>query len=113
MSKMIFVNLPVRDLIKARKFYEAICTVNNPQFSDENSACMVFSESINVMLMTHAKWATFTKKPIADANKASETDHARSCNRRRRSQRSRVLKPKPAATSVAEAARAASIDRRP
>ena len=82
MSKMIFVNLPVRDLIKARKFYEAIGTVNNPQFSDENSACMVFSESINVMLMTHAKWATFTKKPIADANKASEVMLAISCDSR-------------------------------
>ena len=72
MSQMIFVNLPVRDLPKARAFYEAIGAINNPQFSDETAACMVFSEVIHVMLLTHGKWAGFTKKPIADAHAASE-----------------------------------------
>ena len=72
MAKQIFVNLPVRDLTKAKAFYEAIGAVNNPQFSDETSACMVWSDTIFVMLLTHAKWATFTKKPISDAHLASE-----------------------------------------
>ena len=72
MAKQIFVNLPVRDLPKAKAFYEAIGAVNNPQFSDETSACMVWSDTIFVMLLTHAKWATFTKKPISDAHLASE-----------------------------------------
>ena len=72
MAKQIFINLPVRDLTKAKAFYEAIGAVNNPQFSDETAACMVWSDTVFVMLLTHAKWATFTKKPIADARQASE-----------------------------------------
>lgn len=72
MAKMIFINLPVRDLPKAMAFYSAIGATNNPQFTDDTAACMVLSDSINVMLLTHAKWATFTKKPIADAKTSSE-----------------------------------------
>ena len=72
MAKQIFINLPVRDLTKAKAFYEAIGAVNNPQFSDDTAACMVWSDTIFVMLLTHAKWATFTKKPISDARLASE-----------------------------------------
>jgi len=82
MAKMIFVNLPVHDLSKAKTFYEAIGAINNPQFSDETAACMVFSEAIHVMLLTHAKWATFTAKPISDARKASEVMLALSCDSR-------------------------------
>jgi len=72
MSKMIFVNLPVTSLGAAKAFYEAIGAVNNPQFTDETAACMVFSDTIHVMLLTHAKFAEFTPKPIADAHAASE-----------------------------------------
>ena len=72
MNKMIFVNLPVRDLPKARTFYEALGATNNPQFTDETAACMVFSETIHVMLLTHDKWSVFTNKPISDAHAASE-----------------------------------------
>lgn len=72
MPKKIFVNLPVDDLPKAKSFYEAIGAVNNPQFSDDSAACMVVSDSIYVMLLTHPKWATFTQKPIVDAHSASE-----------------------------------------
>ena len=72
MTKQIFINLPVTDLAKAKSFYEAIGAVNNPQFSDHTSACMVLSDTIFVMLLTPAKWAQFTQKPIADAHLASE-----------------------------------------
>ena len=72
MAKQIFINLPVRDLPKSKAFYEAIGAVNNPQFTDETAACMVLSESIYVMLLTHAKWASFTTKTIVDAHQASE-----------------------------------------
>ncbi len=65
MTKMIFVNLPVNDLDRSKAFYEAIGFTNNPQFTDETAACMVLSDTIHVMLLTHAKWATFTTKPIA------------------------------------------------
>ena len=66
MTKQIFINLPVCDLPKAMAFYTALGAVNNPQFTDATAACMVFSETIFVMLLTHDKWATFTKKPITD-----------------------------------------------
>jgi predicted lactoylglutathione lyase len=82
MPKQIFVNLPVRDLPKAKAFYEAIGAVNNPQFSDDTAACMVVSDTIYVMLLTHAKWAFFTKKPIADAHGASEVMLALSADSR-------------------------------
>ena len=72
MPQKIFVNLPVADLPKAKSFYEAIGAVNNPQFTDDTAACMVISDSIYVMLLTHPKWATFTQKPIVDAHTASE-----------------------------------------
>jgi predicted lactoylglutathione lyase len=82
-AKQIFINLPVRDLPVATAFYTAIGAVQNSQFSDENSACMVLSETIFVMLMTHEKWATFTKKPIADARRESEVMFAVSADDRR------------------------------
>jgi hypothetical protein len=52
---MIFVNLPVANLLKSKAFYEAIGAKNNPQFTDDTSACMVFSDTIHVMLITHDK----------------------------------------------------------
>jgi len=64
MTKMIFVNLPVADLKRARTFYEALGFTNNPAFSDDTAACMVWSEAIHVMLLTHPKWRTFTSRPI-------------------------------------------------
>jgi predicted lactoylglutathione lyase len=65
MSKMIFVNLPVANLPKSVAFYEALGFTNNPGFTDETAACMVWSEAIYVMLLTHDKWNSFTNRPIA------------------------------------------------
>ena len=64
MRAMIFVNLPVADLPRAVRFYEALGFANNPQFTDETAASMVLSDTIHVMLLTHAKWGTFTTRPI-------------------------------------------------
>ena len=64
MTRMIFVNLPVADLTVAMNFYSALGFENNPQFTDETAACMVWSEAIHVMLLTHDKWRTFTDRPI-------------------------------------------------
>ena len=64
MSKMIFVNLPVKNLAKSMAFYQALGFNNNPHFTDETAACMVWSEAINVMLLTHDKWRTFTTRAI-------------------------------------------------
>jgi predicted lactoylglutathione lyase len=80
MSKQIFINLPVVDLKKAIAFYTAIGAQQNMQFSDDTAACMVISDAIFVMLLTHPKWATFTKKPIVDAKRDSEVMLALSCD---------------------------------
>lgn len=64
MTRMIFVNLPVADLKASMAFYTALGFENNPQFTDEAAACMVWSEAIHVMLLTHDKWRTFTDRPI-------------------------------------------------
>lgn len=66
MSKQIFINLAVKDLQKAMAFYTALGFENNPQFSDEAGKCMVWSEHIFVMIMTHEKFKTFATKQIAD-----------------------------------------------
>jgi len=81
MSKMIFVNLPVTNLAASRQFYEAIGFVNNPQFTDDTAACMVLSETISVMLLTHAKWRTFTSRPIPPSS-SSEVMLCVSCDSR-------------------------------
>jgi predicted lactoylglutathione lyase len=73
MPQMIFVNLPVTDLDKSKAFYEAVGAANNPAFTDDTAACMVVEEgSIHVMLLTHAKWATFTSKKIPDAHTTAQ-----------------------------------------
>jgi len=72
MQKLIFINLPVTDLRKSMAFYEAVGASNNPQFTDASAACMVLSETIHVMLLTHDKWREFTKKPIVDAHLSAQ-----------------------------------------
>lgn len=72
MTQMIFVNLPVTNLEKSMKFYEAIGFTNNPMFTDETAACMVLSDAIYVMLLTHPKWQSFTDKAILDAKASAQ-----------------------------------------
>lgn len=81
MSRMIFVNLPVTNLEASMAFYKALGFENNPHFTDETAACMVWSETINVMLLTHDKWRTFTNRPIPPAT-SSEVMLALSCDSR-------------------------------
>ncbi len=66
MAKQVFINLAVKDLQRSMDFYTALGFTNNPQFSDDTSKCMVWSESIFVMIMAHEKFSGFTTKPIAD-----------------------------------------------
>jgi hypothetical protein len=72
MTKLIFVNLPVTDLQRATAFYKAIGAEKNEQFCDGTASCMVFSETIHAMLLTHDKFRQFTPKKIADAKTTSE-----------------------------------------
>ncbi len=72
MPKMIFVNLPVADLAQSIAFYEAVGARKEPKFSNEAAAMMVISDTINVMLLTHPFYTSFTSKPIADAHATSQ-----------------------------------------
>ncbi len=72
MAKMIFVNLPVTDLDRSKAFYEAVGARNEPRFTNESAAMMVFSDTISVMLLQHPFYSTFTSKPIADAHQSSQ-----------------------------------------
>ena len=72
MPKMIFVNLPVSDLARATAFYEAVGARKDERFCDGTASCMVFSETIHAMLLTHEKFRQFTPKRIADATETSE-----------------------------------------
>jgi predicted lactoylglutathione lyase len=67
---MIFISLPVTDLNASIAFYKALGFEQNPHFSDDSSACMVWSEAIYAMLITHAKWRTFTQRPFPPAGSA-------------------------------------------
>ncbi|SKB80621.1 VOC family protein [Sphingopyxis flava] len=62
--KMIFVNLPVADLEKSKAFYTALGFTNEPRFTDDTAAAMVWSESIFLMILSHDKWKSFTNRPI-------------------------------------------------
>jgi uncharacterized protein len=72
MPKTIFLNLPVADLDRSVAFYEGIGATKNPQFSNDKAACMVLSDTIFVMLLTHGFYSGFTSKPIADAHASSQ-----------------------------------------
>ncbi|WP_395624235.1 VOC family protein [Sphingomonas daechungensis] len=79
MSRMIFVNLPVENLDRSKRFYEAIGARNEPKFTNEAAAMMVLSDTISLMLLTKPFYATFTSKPIADAHSSSQVLLCLSC----------------------------------
>ena len=72
MSKEIFVNLPVRDLETSKAFFAALGFTFNPQFTDENAACMVISEHNFAMLLKEEYFKSFATKPVADAHASTE-----------------------------------------
>lgn len=72
MATNIFVNLPVRNLEASKAFFARLGFGFNAQFTDETAAAMVISDAIFAMLLTHAKFAEFTPKAIADATRVSE-----------------------------------------
>ena len=67
MSIKMFVNLPVKDLDASMTFYRALGFTFNPHFTDATAAAMVISDENYAMLLTHAKFVSFTSRPIPDA----------------------------------------------
>lgn len=82
MNKQIFVNLPVKDLEKTKVFFSYLGYSFNPQFTNEQAACMVVSDTIYVMLLTEPFFKGFTKKAIANAHETTEVLVCLSCESR-------------------------------
>ena len=72
MPKLVFINLPVTDPARSLPFYEALGGTRNPAFSNDSTACMMFSDSIHVMLLNHARFADFTSRTIPDAHASAQ-----------------------------------------
>lgn len=71
--RMIFVNLPVKDLPASRHFFSELGFEFNPEFSDDSAACMIVDQNIFVMLLVEARFRDFINGEIADATSATET----------------------------------------
>jgi predicted lactoylglutathione lyase len=82
MSTLIFVNLPVKNLTQSIAFFTQLGYTFNPQFTDETATCMVVSDTIFVMLLTEAKFKSFTPKPVCDATQSTEVLICLSCQSR-------------------------------
>ncbi|APW36555.1 glyoxalase/bleomycin resistance/extradiol dioxygenase family protein [Rhodoferax koreense] len=82
MPRKIFVNLPIKDMAKSKAFFTSLGFGFNPQFTNDQGACMVVSDDIFVMLLVEPFFQTFIKKPISDATKATEVLVCLSCESR-------------------------------
>jgi hypothetical protein len=82
MARKIFVNLPIKDMERSQAFFKSLGFSFNPQFTNEQGACMVVSEDIFVMLLVEPFFQGFTRKPIADARKTTEVLVCLSCESR-------------------------------
>jgi uncharacterized protein len=82
MTRRIYVNLPVKNLERAKAFFGSLGFGFNPQFTNESGACMVIADNICAMLLTESFFQTFTKKPVADASRSTEVLVCLSCESR-------------------------------
>jgi len=79
MARQIYVNLPVRELGRTMDFFTALGFGFNPQYTNEDAACLVLDENIMVMLLTEPFFRTFTDKAICDSAKSMEVMLAVTC----------------------------------
>ncbi len=83
MSRQVFINLPIKDMARSQAFFRSLGFAFNPQFTNEQGACMVVSEGHSyVMLLVESFFQGFTQKAIADASKTTEVLIALSCDSR-------------------------------
>ena len=83
MSRQVFINLPIRNMENSQAFFKKLGFSFNPQFTNEQGACMVISEDHSyAMLLVESFFQTFTKKPVADATQSTEVLIALACESR-------------------------------
>ena len=84
MNRQIYVNLPIKNMARTRAFFSRLGFTFNPQFTNEQGACMVVADNIYVMLLVESFFQTFTQKPVADATQSTEVLLCLSCESRAR-----------------------------
>ena len=82
MHKQIFVNLPIADMQKSQAFFKQLGYTFNPDFTNDQGACMVVGENLYVMLLVKDFFQGFTGKPVADATQSTEVLVCLSCESR-------------------------------
>lgn len=82
MPTQVFINLPVKNLEKSKAFFAHLGYSFNPQFTNEQAACMVISDTIYTMLLSEPFFQGFTKKTIADGHSSKEVIICLSCDSR-------------------------------
>lgn len=82
MKRQIYVNLPIKNMERSQAFFASLGFSFNPQFTNEQGACMVVADDIYVMLLVEPFFQTFTAKPVADATKSTEVLVCLSCENR-------------------------------
>lgn len=66
-NRMLFVNIPVRDVKASKEFFRKLGFPFNPKFTDDQTAaCMLIGEHAFAMLLSREKFAEFSKLPMAD-----------------------------------------------
>ena len=79
MNTQIFINLPTTNLPRAVAFWKALGYAHNPMFTDDTAACIVISEEIHIMALTHAKFREFTPRENCDTTIATQVLNCLSC----------------------------------
>jgi len=83
MARQVFINLPIKNMERSQAFFRALGFGFNPQFTNEQGACMVINDGASyAMLLVEPFFQTFTRKPISDAKKSSEVLVCLSCESR-------------------------------
>jgi len=82
MNRIVFINLPTKDVPRARAFYTALGFTVNEQFSGETSVCIVVSDTIKLMFLEESFFATFSPKPVCDTSKFLEVLNCLTCSSR-------------------------------
>ena len=82
MGRLVFINLAVKDVVRAREFWTALGFSFNEQFSDETAIAMRLSDTVHAMLLSEPKFSSFTTRPIADTDSVTEGLFSITCESR-------------------------------
>jgi predicted lactoylglutathione lyase len=82
MNKQIFVNLPVKDLARAKAFYAALGYSFDERFGNEHGGCVIVGDCIYTMLLTETFFQSLTPKALADVTRSTSALISLSCDSR-------------------------------